>query len=194
MIYLLRHGETIWNRQGRLQGQQDSPLTWRGINQARALGELLQREIADLDDFVLVCSPLGRAWQSAVIVAETLGRAADSIAQEPRLMEIGFGRWQGKTRAEVEADEPGAWAKRHAARWTHRPPGGESYALVAERVGAWLAGLPSDAKLIVVGHGLSNRVLCGLYAGLTHEEIYDLHEPQDAMFHLHLGGVQLIEA
>lgn len=194
MIYLLRHGQTVWNSLGRFQGQRDSPLTWRGITQARALGELLHRELPEPAAYRLVSSPLGRAWQTAAVVAETLGVAPDDIAHESRLQEVGFGDWEGRTRAEIEAADPGIWARRAATRWTHRPPGGETYAEVAQRTTAWLDTLAVDAKLIVVGHGLAGRILRGLYLGLPPDEIFRLDEPQDALFRLRNGAVERLSA
>ncbi len=190
-IYLLRHGETVWNREGRLQGQRDSPLTARGIAQAGALGDLLAREIAEPRGFSIVASPLGRTWQSAVIVAERLGIDPSSIAFDARLKECGFGAWEGLTPTELE---PGAWTRREADKWSFRAPGGENYALVAERVGAWLAEVPESAQWIVVGHGLAGRIIRGLYAGLDQAEIPRLAEPQDALFRLSGGRVEELAA
>lgn len=193
-LYLLRHGQTVWNSHGRMQGQQDSPLTWKGITQARACGDILARRLARPADFTLVSSPLGRAWQTATIVAEALGREPDEIHREPRLMEVRFGDWEGLTWEEIEAREPGAVAHRRATRWTHRPPGGETYAEVAGRIGDWLGAVEPDAKLIVIGHGLAGRILRGLFLGLSHEEIFALEEPQDALFHLSDGDVVRLSA
>lgn len=193
VIYLLRHGQTVWNREGRLQGQRDSPLTLRGIDQVRAMAARLAREIAEPQGFRLVASPLGRAWQSAAIVAESLGLDTRSIAFDPRLQEHGFGRWEGLTRAELEAVDPGAWGRREADKWDYRVPGGESYALVAARAAAWLAEIPPEARLIAVGHGLTGRILRGLYAGMSEGEILALDEPQDAVFRLSAGSAERLE-
>ena len=134
MIYLLRHGETVWNVERRLQGQKDSPLTTRGIAQSQAMAQLLGELIEDPAAFTLVASPLGRTWQTAVIVAETLGLDSGAICFEPRLKEHHFGRWEGLTWAEVETETPELWAAREANLWNFQAPGGESYALVAVRV------------------------------------------------------------
>jgi probable phosphoglycerate mutase len=194
MIYLLRHGETLWNVAGRLQGQGDSPLTWRGLQQARALGECLGREIDDLDGFRLLSSPLGRAWQTAVIVAEVLGWDPQRIALDARLKERDYGRWAGLTYAQVRERYPEDWARRQDTPWDYRVPGGESSADVAARARGWLESLPHEPRLIVVCHGQFGRVLRGLYLGLPREEIYRLEEPQDALFRLHRGRVERIGA
>ena len=182
MIYLVRHGETEWNRTGRMQGHLDSPLTARGEAQARAIGETL-RELLDGSDYDMVASPLGRTRATAAIIGRVLGRDPETMTIDERLMEMTWGDWDGLTLAEIEARDPGALARRRADHWDYRPPGGgESYVMVALRVGDWLAGRNSDQPLIVVSHGGAGRVLRGLYAGLSHTETLAQEEPQDAIY------------
>jgi len=197
MIYLLRHGETLWNAAGRLQGQSDSPLTWRGIEQARALGEILSREILLREALIngtakMISSPQGRAWQTATIVAEVLGRDPQAIAFDARLKELDFGGWTGMTFEEVAAAHPEDWARREADKWTARPPGGESYADVAARARSWLEEQDDSRTRIVVCHGLLGRVLRGLYGGLPPETIFTLDEPQSTLFRLRDGRIERI--
>ena len=75
IIYLIRHGETTWNREGRVQGHLDSPLTERGIAQAKAAGRTL-RPLLNGENFLLLTSPLGRARQTAALVLRQLGEPA----------------------------------------------------------------------------------------------------------------------
>ena len=192
MIYLLRHGETHWNRLGRMQGQQDSPLTLRGIEQARN-NALRLREIEDLAGYEVVTSPLGRAWQTATIVAETLGLEFRKIRLEPRLMEVHFGAWEGLTQAEIREGHPEQWQARMKDKWNHPVPGGESYAQVARRAGAWLAEQNADCRRIVVCHGLTGRVLRGLYGKLAEEETMSLGEDHSSFWRLTEGVVQEFE-
>lgn len=196
MIYLLRHGETEWNREGRLQGHGDSPLTERGLSQAVALGGVLRREIgaAALACYTLVSSPLGRTLATARCVAAVTGHNPAEIVEEPRLREHGFGKWEGEIYLEVEQIYPEEWRAREADKWHYQVPGGESGALVAARVGEWLAEQDEDAKLIVVSHGFAGRVLRGLYTGASPEEIYALSEPQDAVLRLAGGKVTSLAA
>ena len=152
LVYLLRHGQTIWNAERRFQGQLDSPLSLLGISQAQAVAARLAREIAAPEDFAIVSSPLGRAWQTASIVAQSLEISPTRISRDSRLAEVGFGDWEGRTWAEVDAGDPGIWERRQAALWTHRPPGGgEAFAEVAERLGDWLSDRQEGERLIVVG-------------------------------------------
>lgn len=194
MIYLLRHGETLWNVEGRLQGQRDSPLTLRGIAQARAVARLLHDHLDEPSTFDFVASPLARTWQTAVIVCQTLGLDCKAIRLEPRLAEHHYGLWEGLTWREIEARFPDLWAQRQADRWAFQVPGGESYALVALRVRQWLDEQPRDAKLVVVGHGLAGRVLRGLYAGLPREKIMEMPEPQGRLHRLAENTVATFEA
>ncbi len=194
MIYLIRHGETVWNRERRLQGHADSPLTPRGLDQVRAHAATLAREIADPGRFALVASPLGRSWQSAVIVAGGLGLDPHAIAFDDRLKEHGYGTLEGRTMDEIEAEDPGFWARRAADRWDWRAPGGESYALLDRRVGAWLAEQPAGADLIVVCHGMVSRVLRGRYAGLAREATMTLSESQDQLWRLEGGRIETLLA
>lgn len=192
MIYLLRHGETVWNREGRIQGQRDSPLTRVGIAQAEAMARRLKAEIGDSPPWAIVASPLGRAWQSAAIVAEILGLAPEAIAREPRLAEMAFGAWEGRTYDEIEAAEPGTLARREGDLWRFRPPGGESYADVSARIAPWLAGIPDGATLIVVCHGGTGRALRGRYARLPPAAAIALSHRQDEFYRLRDGRFEVL--
>ena len=190
MIYLLRHGETHWNRLRRLQGQQDSPLTLKGIEQARTNGARLREVIGDPSGYRMEASPLGRAWQTATIIAETLGLEAREIEFEPRLKEVHFGEWEGLTTAQIADRDPQRWQARLQDKWNHVVPGGESYAQVARRAGAWLAEQDPECRKIVVCHGLTGRVLRGLYARLSEEETINLGENHSSFWRLTGGVVQ----
>ncbi len=193
MIYLLRHGETLWNRDGRQQGQRDSPLTRRGISQAEAMGRRLRDEIEDPRPWAVVASPLGRAWQSAAIVSEVLGLDPRAIALDARLAEMRFGAWEGRSFDRIDADQPGILARRAADKWQFRPPGGESYADLSDRVASWLSPIPAWAKFIVVCHGGTGRVLRGRFANLPPEATASLENPQDELYRLHDGRIEVLK-
>ena len=193
-IYLLRHGETLWNTMRRIQGHKDSPLTALGERQAAAMGALLVELIAERDTIDIIASPLGRAAQTATIVARRLGLDPGGIRFDDRLMEMSWGVYDGHTRPEIAAKEPDFFRRRAADHWRFVPPGGESYAMTAARLRAWLAEQIGHRPLIAVTHGASARILRGLYAGLSPDEIFAADEPQDAIFRLQHGNVQRIEA
>lgn len=189
MIYLTRHGETIWNREGRIQGHLDSPLTPRGLEQARRTGQRLRDLIGDPAGYRIVTSPLGRCRQTAFAIAQGLGRNTDGIEQEPRLKEHGYGTWEGLTHDQVLARDGERWQKRADDRWNVRVPGGESYGLVAVRVRAWLEETSESDRLIVVSHATAGRILRGLYAGLSQAVILGLDGAHGHIYRLSNGGV-----
>ncbi|MDG2286450.1 MAG: histidine phosphatase family protein [Alphaproteobacteria bacterium] len=187
-LYLLRHGETIWNRAKRLQGHRDTPLTLKGVQQAEAMGQALAAELKGEAPAVFFGSPLGRTKQTAAIVADLIGFDPESIAHDDRLMEVTFGIWDGLNIEELRANHNEAWQSRLADRWRFIPPGGESYLQVGERVGAFIADLPSENPIVVVAHGAHNRVFRGLWRGLEPDEFLGLDEPQDGFYRLDPSG------
>jgi probable phosphoglycerate mutase len=190
----MRHGETVWNIERRLQGQGDSALTPKGLQQAAAYGERLRRETLDLDSLRFVCSPLRRACHTAEIVAAGLGFPADRIEIDARLAEIAFGQWEGLTFEEVERDHREAFERRKADRWNLRVPGGECFGDIARRVQPWLRELGERGTVLAVSHGATSRVIRGLYGGLAIEIIMALPEPQDRIFRLAGGRIEELAA
>ncbi len=193
-IVLVRHGETVWNRERRFQGRRDSPLTRRGVAQMVAIGGKLRAVFGgDLDGFELVASPLPRTWQSAVLVAEAAGLDPGRIRLEPLVQEISWGAWDGLTAAEIEERDPEIWRQRIEDAFTSAPPnGGESRIEVLARARRWLAGLPPDARVVLVSHGTFGRALRCAWLGLPHGAMLEMRAPQDAFFHLVEGREELI--
>lgn len=188
MIYLARHGQTEFNVARRYQGQGDSPLTARGELQARRMGERLASIIPDLSGWRLAASPLGRTRRTAEIIAEALsGRLA--IETDARLAEVSMGAWDGMTFEEVEARRPRHIE--HCERHFHGP-GGETFEALAGRLGDWLAEAGAEGRVIAVSHGMSGRVLRGLYGGLPRARMLRLDAPQDALHLLDGGRVRRI--
>ncbi len=191
ILYLLRHGETEFNVEGRLQGQQDSPLTARGRAQARAHGVLLRELIAEPETWRVVASPLDRALDTARLACAELGLPEAAIETDARLKEIAYGDWEGLTYAEIEVRNSDDWAARQRDPWRFVVPGGESYEMVAARAGDFLN--EARGNTIVVSHGGTGRVLRGLYGRLAPPEIKTLEQPQDAIHRLAQGTVARID-
>jgi broad specificity phosphatase PhoE len=189
VIYLVRHGETEWNRVRRYQGWSDSPLTERGLAQAEAIGHLL-RGLPEAQSAELVASPIGRARHTAEIIGDCLGRTAP-LRFDDRLREISLGSWDGLDRAEIAALRPGIFDGDSYHEWYFATPDGETYDVFAGRVAAWLAEA-ADWPLIVVTHGIVTRVLRGLYASLPRREALRLPVPQDRIFRLANGSIEEI--
>jgi probable phosphoglycerate mutase len=162
-LYYIRHGLTDWNIEGRLQGGRDTPLNDRGraqaVQSADILGDLLQRDERATDSVHYVSSPLIRASETMDIVRRTLKLPAGGYAKDARLKEIEFGEWEGLTYLEIVRRDRTVVDAREARKWGFRPPGGETYAEVARRVGEWYATLTRDT--VVTAHGGTARALVG---------------------------------
>ena len=100
---------------------------------------------------------------------------------------------EGLTTEEIKVRDPERWALRDGDRWGVRTPGGESYALVAERATAWLEEVTGNTPLIAISHGGIGRVLRGLYLRLPHDDIYDLPAPHGTFYHLAGGRITAYE-
>ncbi|HEY2137867.1 MAG TPA: histidine phosphatase family protein [Xanthobacteraceae bacterium] len=163
LLYFMRHGETDWNAERRLQGQHDIPLNAVGRDQAVCCGEimrlLLERDRFDPERFDFVASPLGRARETMELMRTGLGLDPARYRTDARLAELSFGRWEGFTFAELQRDKTDirALATREHDKWGFRPPGGESYADLLVRVRQWYATVSRDS--IVVAHGGVARTL-----------------------------------
>jgi probable phosphoglycerate mutase len=190
-IFLVRHGETEWNRARRYQGWSDSPLTARGGAQAEAIGRRL-RDVPEAADAEIVASPIGRARRTAEIIAQCLGRTAP-IRLDDRLREISLGSWDGLHRTDIVARAPQIFADDGQFEWYFRTPDGESYEGFAGRIASWLADL-DDRPTIAVCHGVVTRILRGLYAGMPRREAVCLPVPQDRIFRLSDGTISEILA
>jgi broad specificity phosphatase PhoE len=172
VLYFVRHGETDFNIEQRLQGQYETSLNARGRAQARECGGLLKdlfaREQRQPHDYVYVSSPLRRARETMQLVRSTLGLEPDTYEVDDRLMEISYGEWEGSTLPEIQARDPHLLARREEDKWGFKPPGGECYRDVAARVGAWYATVTRDT--VVVAHGGVARALMANFNILPEEE------------------------
>jgi broad specificity phosphatase PhoE len=190
-IYYIRHGETEWNAEGRLQGTQDIPLNDLGRKQAGHAGAILADLFAgderDKSSFVFVASPLGRARLTMELVRATLELPPDDYAIDDRLREIGYGDWEGWTLVQMQASDPEVFARRQADKWTVPPPGGESYASVQARVSDWYNQLATDT--VTVAHGGTARALMVALGIETPDSAADLTIEQGAVYVFGDGGL-----
>jgi probable phosphoglycerate mutase len=161
VLYFIRHGETDWNLERRLQGQHDIPLNALGRVQASRSGAILRGRLAESGrapaEFDYLSSPLGRARETMELVRAGLGLDPKDYRTDARLMEMSFGRWEGFTFAELQAREAEALAARERDKWGFVLPGGESYAQLLVRVRAWYDAVERDT--VVSAHGGVCRAL-----------------------------------
>jgi probable phosphoglycerate mutase len=190
-LYVLRHGETAWNTERRMQGTKDSALTARGRQQAVAMGRTLRRELErEPRRTRFLRSPLGRARETAEIVGAELGLDDTDWRDDPRLSELGYGQWEGFSWKEIEVTHPTALSDWRADPHGYCPPGGETHVELRRRSTAVLSEIAaSGTRTVVVGHGVSGAVLRGLNLGLDAKAMFVLEKPQDAFFRL-LAGVE----
>jgi len=194
-IFLLRHGQTTWNRVDRHQGHMDSPLTLRGCEQARGYGRRLAAEIDDWSAVTIHCSTKFRCRQTAAIACDEAGADVEKIIYDERLIERSYGQWEGLTTAEIEKRYPEDVAGRRVSRWDYViPGGGESYERLRERITRWLSEQPPASRLVVFSHGVAGRMLRGLYLGLSKDEILGLDEPQDQIVQLTQYGAGRLDS
>jgi probable phosphoglycerate mutase len=165
-LVFVRHGETDWNVEGRLQGQQDIPLNPRGRDQAAAVGRALRRAFGAeaLAAHAFVASPMQRTRDTMEIARAAMTLPARDYALDDRLKELTFGAWEGLTWREVTERDPEGAERRERDKWGFTPPGGESYADLCRRVAPWLGAL--DRETLVVSHGGVARAMLHLVAGM----------------------------
>ena len=185
-IWFLRHGQTEWNKDYRLQGQLDSPLTDQGIADAQRQAVLMQPILTQTP--AIWVSPLGRARATAEIALDGAPYRMDD-----RLMEIHAGRWQGRLREDILADHPD-WATQgpSALELYEAAPEGEGLTAFHARIVAFLEELRGPT--VVVAHGLLGQVMRAEVRGLDLSEAGQLSNRQGCIYVLEDGNETLLES
>ncbi|MEZ5938873.1 MAG: histidine phosphatase family protein [Hyphomonadaceae bacterium] len=153
-IYLVRHGQTEWNAERRMQGQWDSRLSEAGRAHADASGRFL----ATCGVEAVFASPLGRVQETAAIIRRHLDIEP---VNDPRLMEWSSGDWSGRLYADLQTDDPETFAAWRADMINVRSPNGENFLDLAVRARSFLDDIAeSRAQTIaLIAHGFINRAL-----------------------------------
>jgi broad specificity phosphatase PhoE len=185
-LYMLRHGETAWNTERRMQGTKDSTLTELGRRQALAVGRALRAELDSAPGRTIFWrSPLGRVR----------GLDATEWREDHRLRELSYGEWEGQNWKEIEAVRPNALNDWKADPHAFCPPGGETHVELRRRSSEFLAEVAAmGVRTVVLGHGVSGAVVRGLHLGLDAQAMFVLPKPQDAFFRLLDGREDRIAA
>lgn len=180
LIYMIRHGQTDWNAEGRMQGQKDIGLNDIGRAQAsengRKLGLILGGGVLDFD---FVSSPLGRTRDTMERARVAMGLPADGYRMDERLKELSFGDWEGSTLTELALISPERVAERARQKWSFIPPGddAESYEILSWRIGAWLTSV--ERPTVCVSHGGVIRSCFRLLGNVSEDEACEMNIPQD---------------
>ena len=180
-VIILRHGETEWNRDNRMQGWLNSPLTEKGRKQAQRQRELLgQFEFED--EWRAYSSPQGRAFQTASLAVAPL---FSMIRTDDRLKEIGVGQWAGKVRTELKVDGPLLDGPDGPIAMYEQAPNGEGFDALERRCRDFLAGLNEHA--VIVTHGITSRMLRIILLGLPRTELGRIAGGQGNLFYIKDG-------
>lgn len=178
MIYLVRHGETYWNVEGRIQGQTQTDLTQKGIEQSKWLAEYFRSKMIDR----IICSKLVRSQKTA----EQINTHHNlQLEINPKINECNWGKWEGLTHAEVKERYPDEYSYSRENIWYFRPQNGESYDDLFDRlypIVSEFAAIAVTENLLIVSHAMVNKVLLGIFLDLPMEEIVKIAHPNDTIY------------
>lgn len=195
-IFFARHGETDWNKERRYQGTMDIPLNATGRNQADRMGPLLVELLRDHGyqpaDLPWYSSPLVRSAETMQRIRAAFDRPLPDVTFDDRLREISFGELEGKLHDELPEHLSVAPGFRQAEYWHHRPPAGENYQDLADRLEAFAAEL--EGPSIIVAHGGVMRALRRLIEGTDTQEAVNWHPPQGVIARFTPGNMKLFRA
>ena len=189
---MIRHGQTDWNAEGRMQGQKDIDLNTIGRGQATRngamLAELLGNKAADYD---FVASPLRRTRETMERIRAEMRLDPFAYRLDDRLKEVSFGDWEGSTLPELAEFAPERVAERAVNKWDFIPPGddAESYEILSWRIGAWLKSV--EKPTVCVSHGGVIRSAFRL-VGLVDKDIAcEMNIPQDRILKIDRDGGEI---
>ena len=187
-LILVRHGESEWNRAGRIQGQVNSPLTDLGISQAIAIRNYLSGIFIN-QELKIYTSPLDRAIQTAKIIAQGIDCFGSELIIEERLNDFNLGEISGTFGWDKVAEIFPEQAKlRLQDPMRFHPSGGESGADFEARLHSLLEELMGDGTLkLMVSHGIVNKFIRGILKNLSGKEMINLGESQNTIYRLEQG-------
>ncbi len=178
-IYLIRHGQTDWNKQGKIQGHLDIPLNQQGRLQAK----ILATKLKDKEINMIYSSDLSRAYQTAEIIHSTTN---SRLISESRLRERNYGDWQQLSWAEVHAQNPHVKSEWKTNPLDSKPPQGESIQELYKRVNLFFSGvLKTEANnVLIVAHNSPLRIIISIAKGLALEDLSTID---------HLSNTEIIQ-
>ena len=167
--FLVRHGETDWNLEGRVQGHSSTPLNDTGRLQAKRIGDRL----STVRFAAAYASDLPRVVETATAILNSHDTSLQTVME---LREKSYGAWEGKTAKQLEAEDPVSYARLFEDNITFAPPGGESDSDLIDRASLAVERLKqahqNDENVLVVSHGGTIRAILVLLLGLPKEVIW----------------------
>ena len=187
-LILVRHGESEWNRAGRIQGQVNSPLTDLGISQARAISDYLSGIFLN-QELEIYSSPLERAIQTAQIIVKGIDHLSSEVIIEERLNDFNLGEISGTYGWDKVAEIfPQQAQLRLQDPMRFHPSGGESGAEFEARLRSLMEELKGDdTTKLLVSHGIVNKFIRGIYKNISGKEMINLGESQNTIYCLEHG-------
>ena len=183
-IYIARHGETMWNAEGRIQGWSDPGLSPLGYAQSLSLLEHLK----DRPLRAIYSSDLQRSYLTAQPIAKHLGLP---ILRQDELKEIGFGILEGKNLFQFDEELKNQWNRFKDDRFSYRIPGAENYADVANRLKPFMERILQQhegEEILIVGHRVVNRLLIGMFMGFPLERTLKIEQTNDCLYLIERNG------
>jgi len=169
-IFLMRHGKTEWNIEGKLQGRKNSSL----LDSSKSTAKLIAQYLANQHLIEKVyCSPLLRCVETAQIVCDILGIAFE---MQDELMECDMGECEGLTWQETKEQFPIFFTEREGNKWITAWPNGESYQDVFIRAKGFLQEFPHNEDILLIGHEMFNKCFMGAYLNWTPDQIISAYQ------------------
>jgi len=178
-LLLVRNAETLWNKEKRLHGYQDSPMTETGQQQMKTLASILENESID----VVYSSDLGRAIDTAKQIVSHHQEL--EIQKRRELRERSHGIAEGKTQHDVFEEYPKLQQERLKNKYTYKNPKGESYIDAEQRLRPFIEELKQkhfSHTVLLVSHAGINRIIIGVLSGLTPDETMAIDQPHDVVY------------
>jgi len=192
-IILLRHGQTIWNVEGRYQGQLNSNLTDLGKKQAKNNALKIAKLIGTNPEIKFFSSPLGRAKETSFIICDTLGLDKDKIIFDDKIQEVNYGIFEGKRKEFCKREYKKEFEAREANKWSYVLEGGESYEMVTKRIYSWLESVKDEKMVVLVAHEMVNRALRGIYCSYDKEIMLKLRQNNNVVLKLENSKEMIVD-
>ena len=186
MIIIVRHGQTYWNLEKRMQGHGNSKLTEKGKKQALKIAKYFNKNNLNLNNFILYSSPLKRVIDYVKIINRNLNHKfilKKKLNLSDELKEHKFGLWEGKSDKEIEELFPDQIKKRKLNKWHYKIPQGESYEILYKRVKKFInKRIKFKKNYVIFTHDMVSRVFRGYLMKYKKEKILNSRHENSSIF------------